>query len=152
MLGGVRISQSDYDGMEEYIKKALAISEKIGDNETQLGSLGEMAKFRTREGKIQEAIWYLHCSIEKCEEMRGSLHDNDRLKISFLNHQAWCYRNLGNLLCQTGNPLEALHVSELLKARALADLMSAQYSLENQISADHRAWAGLKGILENVCN
>ena len=152
MLGGFRISQSDYDGMEEYIKKALAISEKIGHKETQLRSFIGMAQLRTRQGKIQEAIWYLHSGIEKCEEMRGSLHDNDRLKISFLNRQAMCYITLSSLLCQTGKPVEALHVSELLKARALADLMSAHYSLENQISADHRAWAGLKGILDNVCN
>ena len=151
-LGRFRLSQSDYDGMEEHIKKAFAISEKIGDKETQLGSFITMAEGRTRQGKIQEAIWYLHSGVEKCEEMRGSLHDNDQFKISFSNHQAWCYRSLGYLLCQTGKPVEALHISELLKARALADLMSAQYSLENQISADPRACTGLEEILGNVCN
>ena len=151
-IGDFCFSQSDYDGTEEFIKKALAVSEKIGDNVTQLESFIEMAKLRTRQGKIQEAIWYLHSGIEKCEEMRGSLHDNDQFKISFLDHQAWCYRNLGNLLCQTGKPVEALHVSELLKARVLADLISARYSLEKQISADPRACTGLEEILANVCN
>ena len=151
-LGGFLFLQSDYDGMEEYIIKAIALSEKIGDNETQLQSFILMAELRKRQRKIKEAIWYLHSCIAKCEEIRGFLHDNDQFKISFSDHQASRYRNLCKLLCATGKPVEALYVSELLKARALADLMSAQYSLKNQISADPRAWADLEGILDNVCN
>ena len=56
------------------------------------------------------------------------------------------------LLCQIGNPTEALYVSELSRARALADLMSARYSLENKISVDRRTWAGLEGIVAKECN
>ena len=138
--------------MEEYVKKALALSDKIGDNGTQLSSFIEMAKLRRRQGKNEEAIWYLLSGFRKCEEMRGSLHDNDGFKIAFSDHQALCYRRLVNLLGQTGKLVEALYVSELLKARALADLMPAHYSLENQISADPRAWVVQKGVLGNVCN
>ena len=56
------------------------------------------------------------------------------------------------LLCETGNHTEALYVSELSRARALADLMSARYSLENKISVNRRTWAGLEGIVTKECN
>ena len=59
------------------------------------------------------------------------------------------------LLCKTGNPNKALYVSELSRARALADLMStrySQYSVENQISADPRTWVGLSSIVAKECN
>ena len=48
--------------------------------------------------------------------------------------------------------LKPLYVSELSRARALADLMSAQYSVENQISANPQIWAGLEGIVAKECD
>ena len=139
--------QSDHDRTEEYIKKALALSEKTGVVRTQLYSLITLAELRKRQEKKQEAIHYFRSAIEKCELMRGSLFDNDQLKISISDHNIFCYRNLIMLLCETGDPTDALFVSELSKARALADLMSAQYSLENP-----REWADLEGIMGKVCN
>ncbi|KAL9951647.1 hypothetical protein ACROYT_G044354, partial [Oculina patagonica] len=43
---------------------------------------------------------------------------------------------------------EALYVSELRRARALADLMSAQYSVENQISANRQSWVGIESVMD----
>jgi len=114
-----------------------------------------MARIRMKEGKTQEAISYFLSGIEKCEEMRGSLRDNDQFKISFSDRNIRSYRDLSALLCETGNPTEALYVSELSRARALADLMSAQYSqypVENQISADPRTWDGLESTVAKICN
>jgi len=154
-LGKLFFRQSDYDRAEEYIKDALALSEKIGDIAIQFLSLEMMARIRMKEGKIQEAISYFLSGIEKCEEMRGSLRDNDQFKISFSDRNIRFYRDLSALLCETGNPTEALCVSELSRARALADLMSAQYSqypVENQISADPRTWDGLESTVAKICN
>jgi len=114
-----------------------------------------MANIRMNEGKIQEAILYFLSGIEKCEEMRRSLRDNDEFKISFSDVNIRSYRDLSMLLCGTGNPVEALYVSELSRARGLADLMSAQYfqySVENQISADPRTWVGLESTVAKICN
>ena len=114
-----------------------------------------MAHIRIKEGKIQDAISYYFSGIEKCEEMRGSLGDNDQFKISFSDHNIRSYRDLSTLLFETGNPTEALYVSELSRARALADLMTAQYSqhfVENQISADPRTWVGLESTVAKKCN
>ena len=151
-LGRFFFVQSEADRAEKYINKALALSEEIGDIEGQFRSLTLVASIRMKEGKIQEAISYFLSGIEKCEEMRGSLRDNDQFKISFSDHNIRSYRDLSVLLCQIGNPTEALYVSELWRARALADLMSARYSLENKISVDRRTWAGLEGIVAKECN
>ena len=151
-LGRLLFAQSDYDRTEECIKKALALSDKTGDITTLLSSLIDMAKLRTRQGKIQEAISCLRSGIDKCEKMRGSLRENEQLKISISDHNIFCYRKLCNLLCETGNPTEGLYVSELSKARALADLLSVQYSLENQISTDSGAWSDLEDMVGKLFN
>jgi len=151
-LGVLLLNQAEHDRGEEYIKKGLASSEAIGDIKGQFDSLQIMAHLRMKEGKIQEAISYFLSAIEKSEEMRGCLRDNDQFKISFTDHNIGSYRDLSALLCETGNPTEALYVSELSNARALADLMSTQYSVENQISANPRTWAGIEGIVGKECN
>ena len=146
-LGRFFFAQSSYDRAEEYIKKALNLSEKIGDIQQQFDSLKEIANIRMKEGKIQEAISYFLSAIEKCDEIRRSLRDNDQFKISFSDRNICSHRTLSMLLCEIGNPTEALYVSELSRARALADLLSTQYSLENKISPDRRARAGLEDIV-----
>ena len=151
-LGHFFFAQSEYDRAEEYIKEALALSEKTGDNAMQSRSLGIMAHIKMKEEKIQEAISYFVSDIERCEEMRSSLFDNDKFKISFTDSKIHSYRDLSMLLCATGNPLKALFVSELSRARALVDLMSAKYSVENQISADPHTWAGLESIVTKERN
>ena len=152
-LGYFFFAQSEDDRAEEYINKALALSEEIGAIKGQFESLTLIALIRMKEGKIQEAISCFLSGIEKCEKIRGSLRDNDQFKISFSDHNIGPYRDLSMLLCQMGNPTKALYVSELSRARALADLRSARYSVENQISANPRTWAGLlEGIVAKECN
>ncbi|XP_020627208.1 tetratricopeptide repeat protein 28-like [Orbicella faveolata] len=151
-LGGLLVELAEYDKGEEYIKKALELSEAVGDIDGQFLSLETMAYLRLKEGEIQEAILYFLSAIEKSEQVRGSLRDNDQFKISFSDRNIRSYRDLSALLCETGNPTEALYVSELSNARALADLMSAQYSVENQIPANPRTWAGIEGILGKEFN
>ena len=122
-LGKFVFAKSEYNRAEEYIKEALTLSEKIGDIASQYHLLERMAHIRIKEGKIQDAISYFFSGIEKCEEMRGSLRENDQFKISFSDHNIRSHRDLSDLLFETGNPTEALYVSELSRARALADLM-----------------------------
>ena len=56
------------------------------------------------------------------------------------------------MFCVAGNLKEALYASELGRARALADLMSAQYYVENEISANPQSWVGIEKVLEKECN
>ncbi|XP_078354206.1 uncharacterized protein LOC144638812 isoform X2 [Oculina patagonica] len=147
-LGTVFEYLGDYVQAEEYYKRALAISEEIGDVQKQYSSLTNLGWLMLQAGKTQEALSYLFPSIQKCEDLRASLRDNDHFKISFSHEHACPYRVLSEFFCSTGNANKALYVSELRRARALADLMSAQYSVENQISANPQSWVGIESVLD----
>ena len=150
--GILLFKQAEYVRGEEYIKNGLVLSEQIGAIQVEYRSLQMMAQLKLKEGKIQEAISYFLAGIEKCEKMRDSLHDNDQFKISFLDINITSYRQLSTLLCVIGNANEALHVSELSRAKALADLMSARYFVEKKIPPDHGSLAGIEGIVAKECN
>ncbi|KAL9951652.1 hypothetical protein ACROYT_G044361 [Oculina patagonica] len=142
----------EYVEAEEYQKRALAISEEIGDVKKQFKLLGNLGWAMIRAGKIQGALSYLLPSIQKCEHLRGSLRDNDQFKISFSHEHANPYTILTAIFCSAGNPDKALYVSELRRARALADLMSARYSVENQISANPQSWVGIENVIDKELN
>ena len=148
MLGDFFFKLAQYSKAEEYLKNGLELSEETGHIKSQFDLFELMAYLRMKENKIQEPISYFLSAIEKCEEMRRSLRDNDHFKISFFDCNISSYRVLSRLLCLNGNTKDALYVSELSRARALADLMSALYSVENKIAANPRTWAGIEGIAE----
>ena len=146
-LGHVLLEEGEYDKAKEHFKKSLEVFEDIGHIYGSFESLQALAYVRSQEGNNQEATSYLLSAIEKCEKIRASLRDNDHWKISFTDQNMLSYSNLCRLLYHTGNPEKALYVSELRKARALADLMSAQYSVKNQVFANPQAWSGIESIM-----
>ncbi len=147
-LGSIFAFLGEYVDAEEYFKRALAMSEEIGDVEKQYMCLWNLGRVRLLTGRFQEALSYLLPSIHKCEDLRGSLQDNDQFKISFSHEHANPYQLLTALFCSAGYPNKALYVSELRRARALADLMSAQYSVKNQISANPQSWVGIESVMD----
>ena len=147
-LGAVFLYLGKYVEAEEYLKKALAISKEIGNVERQLESYWRLAWLRSSEGKIQEGLSYLLSSIRKCEELRGFLGTNDKFKISLLDSNFVKYQNLSKLFSNAGNHKEALYVSELGRASALADFMSSRYSVVKEISAHPQSWNGIEKIMD----
>ena len=151
-LGNVLFQEGEYVKAEEYYRKSLAISEDIRTARLQYVSLEALARLKLQEGKNEEATSYLLASIDKCEKMRDSLRENDQWKISFLEGMISPYRRLCTLLCESKNPKPALHVSERGRARALADLMSAQYSVKNRLSANPQTGTDIESIMESELN
>ena len=142
----------EYGKVEEYFKKAVAITSEIGDVVNQVPFLCKLAWLYISEGNFPEAGSYLLQSIQKCEELRCFLGNNDQFKISFSDKHDFPYWTLSDMLCSTGNYNEALYVSELGRARALVDLMAAQYSVESQISVDPQSWIGIEKIMKKETN
>ncbi len=137
--GQICMSRGDYASAEEFLEKALPISEDIGDGEMEFHCYCNLAMtklFKRDKLGIQEAISCLRSCLKKCENLRGFLRDNDQFNISFSDVHVYRYRELCKLFCFTGNTTEGLSVVELGRARALADLMTTQYSMEKQIPAD----------------
>ncbi len=151
-LGTMFKCLGEYLKAEEYQKKGLVISEKIGDVEKQYESLCKLASVKFSQGADQEALSYLQLSIQKCEELRSFLRNNDQFKISFSDIHVFPYWILSKFMCFAGNHNEALQISELGRARALADLMSAQYSVENEISDNPQSWVSIESIMKKEPN
>ena len=151
-LGNVLLSLGEHTKAEDYLKKGLAVSEEIGDVKKQFALFCRLAKVKFLQQNIQEAFIYLLSSVDKCEELRLFLGDNDGFKINFAEEHQFPYWMLISMFCDAGIPHEALYISELGRARALADLMSAQYSLKSQISANPQTWVGLERTVKKECN
>jgi len=151
-LGVIFHFRGDNAEAEKYHKRGLAISEEIGDIAGQFHFLDNLAHLKFSAGNIQETLSYLALSIEKCEQLRGFLGENDQFKISFFHENIYLYHKLSALLCCTGKFEEALYVSELWRARALADLMSAGYFDENQILANHQSRVTIESVMDRERN
>ena len=154
-LGHVFHFRGEYAKAEDYHKKALSISEKTGDMLTQLESHLFLALVVLRDGSIaqrNEVFSHLLASIHKCEKMRSFLRNKDQFKISFLEQYVDSYRFLSVLFSSCGHFNEALYVVELGRARALGDLMLAQYHVKQQISDNPQSWVGIEDIINKEIN
>ena len=139
-LGQVFQSRGDHDVAEANLQKALSISENIGNAEIEFHCYCVLTLTKLSQKNFQEALSLLFRSINKSEKMRGFLQDSDQMKISFGDRHVFPYQQLSVLFSSGGNPKFALYVTELGRARALADLMATQYCTENRISADPQSW------------
>ena len=139
-LGTLRFYTGEYFNAKEHYDKALATGSEIGCIELQFNSHLHLALNTLKmTGNIDEAVSSFRASIQNCEEMRGFLRGNDQFHISFSDMHALPFQFLSLLLCKSSKFHEALYVVELGRARALADMMSAQYSVEQQISVNPRS-------------
>ncbi|XP_066016606.1 tetratricopeptide repeat protein 28-like [Pocillopora verrucosa] len=136
------------DIAEEYLKQALLLSRDIGHNLNEFWCLCDLSVLMMSKGHLEEASSYLFQVIQKFETLRGFLKENDELQISLLEeYGTFPYKLLSRLLSSTRKPEDALYVEELRRARGLADLMTARYSVQKQISSDPQSWCGIQGII-----
>ena len=147
-LGLCFTSLGKNDIAEEYFKKALLLSRDIGQHLLEFYSLCYLSVFKVSQCNLEEASSYLFQGIQKFETLRGFLKENDQFQISLLEeHGTFPYMLFSRLLSSTGKPQDALYVEELRRARGLADLMAARYSVQEQISSDPQSWCGIQGII-----
>ena len=104
------------------------------------------------QNKVEEAFACLLLSMNKSESLRSFLRNNDDFKVSSSDSRDFPYRGLSTFFCVCGNPNHGLYVLELARARALADLMSSQYSVESPISTDPQTWSGIGNIIKEEKN
>ena len=151
--GDLLFHAGEYFKAKEDHEKALVLSYEIGCIELQFYSHLSLARDSFQlTGNTEDAVSSLLSSIEKCEEMRSFLRDNDQFKISLLDKHASPYKYLSALFLTTGKFNEALSLEELGRARALADLMSAQYSVKQQTSVNPRSWFNTERIQTKESN
>ena len=147
-LGSLHHSIHENALAEDYIEKGLSIFRDIGDLDQEFRFLCLLSMVKVCLGKIQEGFDCLLLSIRKSETLRSFLRDNDEFKISSSDVRDFPYRILSIAFCYSANPNHALYVLELSRARALADLMATQYSVESEISADPQSWIGFENLMK----
>ena len=141
-------SLGKYDIAEEYSKKALLLSRDIGNTLLEFKCLLRLTVLKVSQFDLEEALSSLFQTIEIFDTLRGSLKDNDEFKTSLLEENStFPYVLLSFLLSSTAKPQDALYVEELRRARGLADLMAASYSVVEQISGDPKSWHGIQNIV-----
>ena len=140
-LANMLFCTDEYLKAKQYHEKSIALCYETGRIDLQLKNHLSLAEGTLRlTGNTGDAVSSLLASIEKCEEMRVHLRANDQFKISFLHKNASIYKKLSRLFLMTGKFHEALCAEELGRARALSDLMSAQYSVEQKTSLNPQSW------------
>ena len=149
---GLQFCREHVDKAKDYLERALAIYKDIGEIEKE-SFTHLIISYCMINDNTHEAKSHFFASINNREVIHRFLKDHDQFKISYFDKIGSCYGLMSQLLCLTGNPYEALYTEEIGRARALADLMSAQYSTQNEISVGPQAWDGIQRIMktENNC-
>ena len=157
-LGSLFRSLGKYAEAKAYHERALAVSREIGYVDGEIASHHNLANDLISEGNVslQDNVFLnLLASITKCEKMRSFLGRNEQFKISLLDKYSPSYQLLSALYCLgVGKEKEALCVLELGRGRALADLLSGQYSAQQQISVNPLSWPEIERIVKKEidCN
>jgi len=123
--------QEKYRKAEGCFNKALSIAEESGDLESKSVVLALLAVLCLLHGNNEEAFTHLLSGVKIIEDMRGSLGDSERYQIAFANKSVGLYHLMATMLCGMKKFNLALSVSELGRARTMAELMAKQYSVKN---------------------
>ena len=151
-LGCVFQALDDYAKAEEYLEKALSVFKNFRHAESELQCYLWLTFTKLLQGKSQEAFSYLSKSVKKCQDLPGVNAERDHIKLSLAEKHISFYQMLSAIFRAVGNTKDALHVVELGRARALADLMVTQYSAEKHISAEPQSLTCNENVMQNETN
>ena len=156
-LGTLFRSLGKHAEAKQYHEKALTMSSAISDLDAEAKwhlQLAYDAMFsETNVGSQDDIVWNLFGNIINCEKMRTFLGHNDQFKISLLDKHWFSYHLLSAMFCVSGNATEALCILEHGRARALADLISGQYSAQQQVSVSPlSSWADIERVVKKEIN
>ena len=151
-MGLSYLLRGNYREAEGCLNKALSIAEEIGDLESKSAVLVNLAALCMSRGNNEEAFSYLLSGVKIIEDMRGSLGDSERYQIAFADKTVGHYRLMAVILCCMKKSKLALSVSELGRARTLAELMAKQYSVKNLPGLDKITLLDFHGMgMKNSC-
>ena len=153
LLGACFAVLGDSAMSKQYFDEALRLCRKTDDKEGESFCHFLMTFAMKEQGNISEAKSHFFASIDKSARIQNFLQDHDQLKVLFFEKFNKNYRHLSQLLCAFGNThCEGLYMEEIGRARALADLMSSKYFVENKISVNLKTWGDLEEIVKKERN
>ena len=148
LLGACFAVFGDSTTSKQHFDEALRLCRKKEDKESESFCHYLMSFSIAEEGNNAEAKSHFFATIDKSEFIQHFFQDNDRLKVLLFESFVKNYRHLSHILCvYSDNHYLAFYVEEFGRARALLDLMSSQYSVKNEISANLQTWGDLENIV-----
>lgn len=147
-----RVPVKDFVKAKHYFERALVLRRETGDMEKETKIHICVSAICFLEHKIPEAKLHFSASIKQREVIRSFLKDHDQSKVSYFDRNSLLFQIISCTLCFFGNPHEGLYTEETGRARALEDLMSARYSIENEISVSPETWVGIEKIMKKESN
>ena len=150
--GRLFLSLGEFVKAKDCLERALALYRETGKIERQplLHLLVSLCLMNA--GNMPQAKSHFFACISKGEVIRRFLKDHEQFKISYFDKTGFLYRIISLALCSRGNLRESLYAKEIGRARALADLMSSQYSIEKEISVHTQAPVGIEKIMKTHNN
>ncbi|CAH3036919.1 unnamed protein product [Porites lobata] len=133
---------------KDCLERALVLCREAGEMERETALHLFISLCMIEDDNLPEAESHFFACVKTGEVLRGFLKDHDQFKISLLDKLSGYYRAIGHGICRAGYSKEGLYAEEIGRARALADLMTVQYSIQNEISVEPQAWVGIERIVK----
>ena len=135
---------------KHYLERALVLRRETGSKEGEANIHMYISGICLLEGNFPEAKLHCLACIKQGELFRSFLNGDDQ--IAYFDSISSVFQFISYMLCFSGNPHEGLYTEEIGRARALEDLMSAQYSIENEIPVSPETWVGIEKIMKKESN
>ena len=149
-LGMLHSYQNELTKAIECFKRAVRICEEIGDVHQKSVSYCNIAGAYMVSLDIPKARSYLLASIKSLEEIRESIGESEYYKIGFADENAVPYRLMVTVFLTLGCVNQALSMSELARARSLAELMATKYSCQHSMTGfDPNRWIEFANVIRN---
>ena len=136
---------------KEWLEKASVLHINYGAVERESHRRLFFSALMFYEGNISEAKSNAVDNFNYVERMRR-LQVHDQFKISYFDRMVRGFRIFSQFLCANGFHYEAFYTEEFGRARALTDLMTALYSVENEIPVSPETWDDVQSIVKKECN
>ncbi len=148
-LGTLHIHLNELQEALKCFERALLICEQIGAVHWKSMTNCNIAVVYIMRQDTAKALSYLSESIKKLEEARVSVGESEYYKIGFADKNAGPYQLMITVLLKLGCVNKALSISELARARSLADLMATQYSCQHLPRFDPNRLFDFTNVIKN---
>ena len=148
-LGFLHFSDNEFQKASEYFQRALQISEQMEDVKGKSTVYCNLAAVYMVSGQdMPKTLKYLSAGIKFKEEMRVLVGENEYYKIGFADANAAPYRIMVSVLLNLKCIEIALNVSELARARSLAESMATQYSVKQLPGFNPNRWIEFGNVIQ----
>ena len=148
-LGSLYFFDNKFQKASRYFKRALRISEQIGDVQGKMNSYCHLAVIYMVSGQdLPETVKYLSACIKSLEEMRLLVGESEYYKIALADENAAPYRLIVTVVLKLGHTEMALSISELARARSLAESLAIQYSVEHLPGFNPNRWIEFGNVIQ----